>query len=553
MSADSLKVQVEPSAVNAVISIKDIKGTYTIPYIQSGRDVRVNVTFSEPRAVSAELLLSGNGCKITKTVKKEAPFAVFAELAPGEFVLKISWMDKNGSVISETVYRRIGVGAVLAAIGDSLTEGYHGHGFKRKNLNLKNSDFPSGAVSKDGRNFPQFSPTTAVHKPAVNCFQSWMTELNDKLAEAWKMPVFIANEGWGGYTSAHYLAMMRNNKGGWSDRMDLLHPCTWLIHLGVNDERRKVPAADFAENMRAIIKILLDKYNARPSQIYIAYPSYDYAPGAEPVLRSYIAEIDKIISEFNLRKGPDFFTAFAKDRKKWYGTDPVHPGIEGISLMAELWTEKLAPNPPKPEKICRFVQNLRDGKKQTIVTYGTSLTAVGNGSVWVEDLQDTLDAKYPGLARVINSGKGAMCSIWGLENLQTRVLAKNPDTVFIEFSVNDAYLPYKMTTADCRKNLNTMIDRILKENPDCEIILMVMNPMVKEHAARRPDLEKFNDVYRDTAQKRGLLLIDHYPVWLEILRKDRKEFERLVPDGAHPGPEGCRKIVSPNILKAIGV
>ena len=88
----------------------------------------------------------------------------------------------------------------------------------RASLDLTASDFPDEAVSADGRNFPRFAPTTAVHKPEVNCFQSWMTRLNDRLAKAWEQPVFIANEGWGGHDSAQYLAVMRGNRGGWRDR-----------------------------------------------------------------------------------------------------------------------------------------------------------------------------------------------------------------------------------------------------------------------------------------------------------------------------------------------
>ena len=355
------EVQAAPADVTAMISVKDIKGSYTIPYIQSDRDLRVNVDLSDSQTASASLILEGKGFRVTKKAEKSSPSAFFTKLPAGEFTLDVEWLKSDGSKLSETVYRRIGVGAVLAAIGDSLTEGYHGYGFWKESLDLKASDFPAEAVSKDGRNFPQFSPTTFQHKPTVNCFQSWMTALNDRLSEEWKMPVFIANEGWGGYTSAAYMAMMRGNGGGWKDRMRLLRPNVWLIHLGVNDDRAKVPPADFAKNMRDIVGILLDEYNADPSQIYLAYPSYDYAAGADPILRSYIVEIDKIISDLNLRKGPDFFEAFSKDKAKWYGADPVHPGIEGMNLMAELWSAKLAPNVPAPKKTCQFMQNHPDG------------------------------------------------------------------------------------------------------------------------------------------------------------------------------------------------
>jgi hypothetical protein len=74
-----------------------------------------------------------------------------------------------------------------------------------------------------------------------------MPRLNDLLTTKWKQPVFIANEGWGGITTGRYLAMMRSDKG-WQERMRLLKPNVWLIHLGVNDERAKLPAAEVAAN-----------------------------------------------------------------------------------------------------------------------------------------------------------------------------------------------------------------------------------------------------------------------------------------------------------------
>jgi hypothetical protein len=40
----------------------------------------------------------------------------------------------------------------------------------------------------------------------------------------------------------------------------------------------------------------------------------------------------------------------------------------------------------------RLVQNLEAGKKQTLVTFGTSLTAVG---AWVDQLRAVLDQQFP--------------------------------------------------------------------------------------------------------------------------------------------------------------
>lgn len=198
----------------------------------------------------------------------------------------------------------------------------------------------------------------------------------------------------------------------------------------------------------------------------------------------------------------------------------------------------------------KLVSNLESEKQQTVITYGTSLTA---GGAWVNQLQQALNHSYPGKAKVINSGKGAMWSQWGVDNLEKRVIEKEPDTVLIEFAINDAYLPYKTSVRQARSNLENMIERVRKANSKCEIVLMVMNPPVGVHLKRRPKIKEYYQMYRDVAKDRKLLLIDHYPKWESILNEDADLFKKYVPDGIHPGAEGCKAVITPNITKALGL
>ena len=198
----------------------------------------------------------------------------------------------------------------------------------------------------------------------------------------------------------------------------------------------------------------------------------------------------------------------------------------------------------------RLISNLDGGKQQTVITYGTSLTA---GGAWVSQMKEALDRHYAGKVTVINSGRGAMWSKWGVDNLDKRVIEKTPDTVLIEFAINDAYLPYKTSVKQARSNLENMIGRILASNADCEIILMVMNPPVGVHLERRPKVADYYQMYREVARERRLQLIDHYPQWEAVLKQDPALFKKYVPDGIHPGTEGCKVIITPTILKALGI
>lgn len=198
----------------------------------------------------------------------------------------------------------------------------------------------------------------------------------------------------------------------------------------------------------------------------------------------------------------------------------------------------------------QLIANLASGKPQTIVTYGTSLTF---GGAWVGQMKEALNQKYKGLITLHNSGKCSMWSKWGVENLDALVIQKKPDTVIIEFAVNDAFLAYKTSVAEARTNLLNMVERIQAAKPDTEIILMTMNPPIGIHLDRRPKIIDYVQMYRDVAKERRVCLIDNYPNWERIVREDPERYSKYVPDGIHPGAEGYRNVVTPVILRSLGL
>jgi acyl-CoA thioesterase-1 len=219
-------------------------------------------------------------------------------------------------------------------------------------------------------------------------------------------------------------------------------------------------------------------------------------------------------------------------------------GLAAMVLMDPSGAEAKK-NAPKP---AGFVRNLQAGTKQTVVTYGTSLT---DRARWVDELREFLDERFPGLATVQNTGVGAAASVWGLANLDERVLAYKPDAVIIEFAINDAFTPYNISLKQCRDNLEKMIGRIQRANKKCEIILLTLSIPLGVHFDSRPDFEKYYDVYRDVAVKRKLRFIDTYPAWKKVLFSSHDKFFEYVPDGIHPAPKGCEMVSFPVIRASI--
>ena len=202
-----------------------------------------------------------------------------------------------------------------------------------------------------------------------------------------------------------------------------------------------------------------------------------------------------------------------------------------------------------------FISALEEGKEQTIVCYGTSLTEQG---YWVAGLGEALNNRWPGKATVVNSGMSGKNSAVGLANVQDKVVSKSPDAVIIEFSMNDAADSLntgktpERALADAEANLKEIINAIKTAHPSCEIILQTMNPYVKapgSNLSNRTGLEEHVNMYRRVAQEEGYLLIDNWPLWQQVLAQGEDKYLSLVPDGVHPGVFGSKRITLYNILK----
>ncbi len=173
-------------------------------------------------------------------------------------------------------------------------------------------------------------------------------------------------------------------------------------------------------------------------------------------------------------------------------------------------------------------------------------------------MQSWLTNTYAGALTLINSGLSGKNSKYGLEHLGSKVLIHKPDTVFIEFGMNDAFTNYtgadavyNISVAQARSNLLSMIDLILTNRPDTEIILQTMNPAWDSpggsgiSVTARPELPECYQTYRDIATERGLLLLDYYPAWKNLQLTDPEAFKSYVADGTHPNAAGYTAIALP--------
>jgi len=130
-----------------------------------------------------------------------------------------------------------------------------------------------------------------------------------------------------------------------------------------------------------------------------------------------------------------------------------------------------------------------------------------------------------------------------------------PDVVFIEFAINDAVTRFDLSLDTIRRNVDTLLDRIATALPTCEVILQIMNPAfgkAEGESAHRRNQDAYQQIYRDAAKRRGLLLVDHSVAWNHLLATEGEAaVKKLIPEGVHPNVEGWRRLVTPTLHRAL--
>ena len=213
------------------------------------------------------------------------------------------------------------------------------------------------------------------------------------------------------------------------------------------------------------------------------------------------------------------------------------------------------------DRAFRFVHSLAEGKKVTVVTLGTSLT--GGRWRWPDVVVgEWLQGEYPGQVRLVNLGVGASASRYvpgpmspsahegkcGLDRAR-EVAEHRPDVVFVEFAVNDAYVPYGISLEESVRNMEEIFEHLRTSCPGAERVLLTTNPVkdtaAGDHASQRPQLPAYLDAHLDLAERLGVPALNVHPEWLRLLERDPRRFDELVSDGIHPTLEGYREVLLP--------
>lgn len=200
-----------------------------------------------------------------------------------------------------------------------------------------------------------------------------------------------------------------------------------------------------------------------------------------------------------------------------------------------------------------FVKNLQEGKEQTLIVYGTSVSSLGSGRLWVSEVGKDLNIRYGNRLTLYNSGKSGQNSRWALANLRDSVISRRPDAVIIEFATNDAVTRFDISLDECRNNTLRIMNEIWAECPDCEIILhTVCGYPIGKNAENRPEMESYNNVYKKLASEYKCMYIDESAIARKIgKKKGETVLRKFFGDGVHSTKKGAMEIIYPNVMKSL--
>lgn len=181
-------------------------------------------------------------------------------------------------------------------------------------------------------------------------------------------------------------------------------------------------------------------------------------------------------------------------------------------------------------------------EEKVILFFGNSLTAgygLAPSEAFPALIQQRLDSLGYKNYKVVNAGLSGETTAGGNQRLDW-VLERQPVDVFVlELGANDGLRG--VNPASTQQNLEEMIDKVRKVNPEAKIILagMLVPPSMGQEYSR-----KFSQVFPEVAKKKNVKLV---PFLLQDVAGERA---LNLGDGVHPNANG-QKILARNVWEVL--
>ena len=221
-----------------------------------------------------------------------------------------------------------------------------------------------------------------------------------------------------------------------------------------------------------------------------------------------------------------------KHKETWQGNKPVYQG----------------------NKVSKFIKKLENKEKTTFLFYGDSITVGCNtsGTEWGDFIEPKMDQFsklvtheleriYNTSINYVNTAVGGMTSEWGVNNVEENVCKYKPDLVLIGFGMNDGWLDVN----EFKNRLLTMIDKVIKTNPNAEFILLSTTVPNPNSTWYKSGVYNFIDVMKEI-DKPNVCLVDMTTTHLDLLKF--KEFKDMTGNNVNHPNDYLARIYAQMIL-----
>lgn len=178
------------------------------------------------------------------------------------------------------------------------------------------------------------------------------------------------------------------------------------------------------------------------------------------------------------------------------------------------------------------------GEPARIIALGDSLTQgwmVRKG--YLDFLAEMLERKYPSCAvTIINRGIPGDTAEGGLFRLREDVLDCDPDLVFIQFALNDAFIG--VNPARFKNTIRTIVEQI-RNDTEAEILLVTSVPIVTNPAEDKMT-ERFYGGLSDIAREEECAIALVHRYWKRKIAEGINVYTLVQADQVHPTVEGYR-------------
>ncbi len=180
-------------------------------------------------------------------------------------------------------------------------------------------------------------------------------------------------------------------------------------------------------------------------------------------------------------------------------------------------------------RLANVIKKLQAGEDVTVAYLGGSITqgtSAGNDLCYARLTTNWLQEKFPD-AKItyVNAGIGATGSYIGVHRADNDVLSKNPDLIFIDFSVND-------TTERTEINKETYASLLRK------LWNYSTNPAIVTIAMTQDNGTSFIEYHGEVVKKFDIPMISYKDAILDIIDKGYIKWTDISDDNIHPNVPG---------------